>query len=512
MYPIGLIFFAVLKTEVITIAYLIMRRNKFLKILFYVFWWAECILSVVNFGGVELYGFGISTRLMNVILQTNIAEIRGFMPGMFHNLANGLMSVSFFTGLIGLIAMGFIIKRCGNLLFNTLTFLGSLIGIVYYLFYISNFGFNRINHFTLIHTLKCYVSVVESEREFARQISELRELPYKESIALTSEPCNILLIIGESAARNHHSVYGYPLPTTPNIEALKDSIGIYRDVVGSSASTGDCVPKILTFESDIPHSDSWCDYPSIFQIFNQAGAKTYWFSNQDRVGNNKGTYSVIASRASTVRYIGSENVSDHMNARFDEELLPEVRKAMDDSAARKLITLHLFGSHTRYADRYPEAKSKFKASDILGFNHKKWVTNQTAKTIAEYDNTILYTDFVLGEIIKMIKASPEPYVMIYVSDHGENVYDDRNFIGRDKDYVDVPMYLYMNDKYRALRPEMDGQVNKSLTKKISSSMIINAVMTLSGIRYAMYNPAEDFLNDNFRERIRYSDDEPVDHK
>jgi lipid A ethanolaminephosphotransferase len=38
-----------------------------------------------------------------------------------------------------------------------------------------------------------------------------------------------------------------------------------------------------------------------------------------------------------------------------------------------------------------------------------------------YDNTILYTDFVLGNIINELDKSSAPYVFIYISDHGESL-------------------------------------------------------------------------------------------
>jgi lipid A ethanolaminephosphotransferase len=41
-----------------------------------------------------------------------------------------------------------------------------------------------------------------------------------------------------------------------------------------------------------------------------------------------------------------------------------------------------------------------------------------------YDNTILYTDYVLGEILQRLELSGAPYVFIYLSDHGESLMDE----------------------------------------------------------------------------------------
>jgi lipid A ethanolaminephosphotransferase len=41
-----------------------------------------------------------------------------------------------------------------------------------------------------------------------------------------------------------------------------------------------------------------------------------------------------------------------------------------------------------------------------------------------YDNTILYVDHVLGEILQTLDRSGAPYVFIYLSDHGESLMED----------------------------------------------------------------------------------------
>lgn len=41
-----------------------------------------------------------------------------------------------------------------------------------------------------------------------------------------------------------------------------------------------------------------------------------------------------------------------------------------------------------------------------------------------YDNTLLYVDYVLGEIIQTLERSGVPYVFIYVSDHGESLLEE----------------------------------------------------------------------------------------
>ena len=47
----------------------------------------------------------------------------------------------------------------------------------------------------------------------------------------------------------------------------------------------------------------------------------------------------------------------------------------------------------------------------------------------------------------MSAVSERPAVVIYFSDHGENVYDGGDFIGRDELHVEVPFLVYPNKQY-----------------------------------------------------------------
>lgn len=508
IFTIGLCFFAVLKTEVITSAYLLSRRWKLLKVLFFIAWAIFLFLSVVNFFSVEMYGFGISYRLINVVRQTSLQEISGFLPGMLHNLCVLFFSFRFLICLVAGMIFYYIVKRCPDFVFNVLMLVFSVVGLGYFGLYISSYEYNRMNHFIVPTTGIVCKTVLDSEREFRQWVGKIKPLPCEETVESVERPNNLLLIIGESASRAHHGLYGYPLPTTPRLVSMRDSLMIYRDVIGSGVSTGGCVPKILTFEKDTPHEEQWNAFPSSFQVFNAAGYNTYWISNQERTGDTFGTYHFIVTQARDIKYVGIDHVNDHLTARYDDAVLPEIARAVADSSNRKFIGVHLFGSHTKYADRFPLDRAKFKAEDVRAFNHKKWVGSKEAQTIADYDNSILYTDSILAETISLISDISEPYVMIYVVDHGENVFDDRDFIGRDAKFVDVPMFIYMNKAYRELNPEVCEMVTRSLHRRISSSMLIHAMLTLTGVKYVMYEPAEDFLSDSFVQRIRYASDYP----
>ncbi len=86
----------------------------------------------------------------------------------------------------------------------------------------------------------------------------------------------------------------------------------------------------------------------------------------------------------------------------------------------RFIILHLGGgSHgPSYRDRCPAEFQKFTPhcfdADVVNHCTKEQLYNS-------YDNTILYVDHVLSEIINKLDDSGAPYVFIYLSDHGESL-------------------------------------------------------------------------------------------
>jgi lipid A ethanolaminephosphotransferase len=85
-----------------------------------------------------------------------------------------------------------------------------------------------------------------------------------------------------------------------------------------------------------------------------------------------------------------------------------------------LIVLHQMGSHgPAYYKRYPEAFRVFTPtceSSQLDECSQEEISNA-------YDNTIVYTDHFLAEVISLLKNNDEHFetAMFYASDHGESL-------------------------------------------------------------------------------------------
>ena len=166
------------------------------------------------------------------------------------------------------------------------------------------------------------------------------------------------------------------------------------------------------------------------------------------------------------------------------------------------------GSHTDYKKRYPAEFNHFNNDTIKRKLGKPWLNDSKAQKVAEYDNSIRYTDYVVDSVINMAAKESRPTLLLYISDHGENVYDDRDFVGRDEKSVRVPFVIYVNSTFRNLYPKLTSQIARSVDKPISTADIVNVLMTVTGTSYPYYNATRDVLSDKYRPRHRYVNGKP----
>ena len=272
---------------------------------------------------------------------------------------------------------------------------------------------------------------------------------------------SFLVIIGESSSRRHWSLYGYQRNTTPEMDSMSGLL-VFRDVISSHSHTNPALGKALT--SSIVSDLNTYGSPSIVDLANAAGFTTYWFSNQQRMGPYDNAVSVLAEAATHKKFINLGFKKSLSSNNFDESLLPLLRNVLSGSKERKLIILHLFGSHFPYGKRYPEPFEKFSGS---------------SKSIDGYDNSIAYTDYVLGDAFRLAEKADIDAV-VYFSDHGEDVVSGlaHNSSRMTRAMVEIPFVVRLSERYRERYPETNKKIVNSLDKPLSGDYIFNLLVHL----------------------------------
>jgi len=449
-----------------------------------------------------------------ILRETNIRETLEFTSGLASNLAGLIFSFSSLLIAGSFLLLWFIMVIIPRKFCAVGIIFLSMAGAAYITYYFATQNQGRTNHIIILRALQAWRSVIRSENKVKELLAKTRPLPYTETASTDCRARNVVLVIGESLNRESMSLYGYPIPTTPRLDSIarsgdseKGELFIFTNAVASSSSTAGNIPRILSFMTDEPGQKEWYEYPTMLQLFSHLGYCSRWISNQERTGNWSNLAGILSEGAQEVIYVGASDSEDCLNYEYDDVLLPPFRKALFNNDSLRMICLHMMGSHTIYAKRYPRSRSRFTSAQVIEKAPRPWLTESKAATVAEYNNSVLFTDSVLTEFIKEIEACREPSVLVFLSDHGENVYDHSDYVGRDPKSVDVPLLVYANRAYLTDNNEIVDDLRKATCTQMSTSSIIHVLLHLTGTRYRFYNPMEDPLSVKFKPRPRYVDGE-----
>jgi glucan phosphoethanolaminetransferase (alkaline phosphatase superfamily) len=159
---------------------------------------------------------------------------------------------------------------------------------------------------------------------------------------------------------------------------------------------------------------------SIMAAFKEAGFYTAWISNQ--YDANKSVTSEfhmldVDTTIFTNRLISGDK-SFMMPGLYDELLVAPLTNLINTTSKDLFIVIHTMGSHWKYKLRFPSEYNIFKSD--------KDSDDAENELIDDYDNSILYTDYILDMLINKLKATRAVTSLVYVADHGENLNDNAN--------------------------------------------------------------------------------------
>ncbi|WP_285428315.1 MULTISPECIES: phosphoethanolamine transferase CptA [unclassified Pseudomonas] len=311
------------------------------------------------------------------------------------------------------------------------------------------------------------------------------------------QPSTLVLVIGESTNRQRMSLYGYPRATTPELDKLRDQLAVFDNVITPRPYTIEALQQVLTF-ADEENPDLYLKTPSIVSVMKQAGYKTYWITNQQTMTKRNTMLTTFSEQADEQVYL---NNNRNQNARqYDGDVLAPFSKALADPAERKFIVVHLLGTHMSYQYRYPPSFDKF--TDRQGV--PAGVSDDQLPTYNSYDNAVLYNDFVVSSLIKdYAKTDPNGF-LLYLSDHGEDVFDSagHSTLGRNEGKPTAPMYTipfmaYASPKWRESHIwDFAGD----LQRPYSSSQLIHTWADLAGLSANELDRSKSLVSDSFTPR------------
>jgi glucan phosphoethanolaminetransferase (alkaline phosphatase superfamily) len=322
----------------------------------------------------------------------------------------------------------------------------------------------------------------------------IKKVPYGAS-HVTGEEIHIL-IVGESSRRDAWSVYGYSRPTTPFLESLKGEAIFFENAVTDSNATVIAVPILLTgIEPEDYHAEAIRG--NLVDLAKEAGYYTSWLVNQD-----PSISWLIGMNADEAAYPHSISEFAMRKLAPDGTLLPRFQRQLARRGSPLFIGLHVNGSHWAYFDRYPAGFEQFGSGTGLKFTSLLNRAFSDHRMVDTYDNSILYTDWFLQQIIEDARKLTVPVTVTYLSDHGESLYALDGRAGHASSvYVphefDIPAFVWMNESYRQAHPDKVQAVISNEKKEVRTHDFFYSVADLMGIQWPGAMPERSFASSSF---------------
>lgn len=313
---------------------------------------------------------------------------------------------------------------------------------------------------------------------------------------------HIVLIIGESQSRHHSQLYGYTMPTTPREleRRQRGGLTVFTDVVTPWNLTSFVFRYLMSLHA-VGDEGEWCQAPLFPTLFRKAGYTTTFITNQFLSRAGEAIYDFSGGF-----FMNHPELSSAMFDRRNTELHPFDEALLDDwqqlcqsdtaaGAGPTLTILHLMGSHMSYKDRYPQKTRKH----LRATHYKRPELNSHQRLVlADYDNSVRYTDSIAGVVMSRLER--EEALVVFLSDHGEEAFDDSLHIwGRmHTEQIDhrlaraefeIPFWIWCSDSYRERHPEVVSAIVRAARLPFMTDNLPHMLLWLAGIHCPYYRDA-----------------------
>ncbi len=306
--------------------------------------------------------------------------------------------------------------------------------------------------------------------------------PLPDARFASDEKTVVILVIGESARRRNFSLYGYARATNPMLSA-SGAVPLANTEACATYTTEALLCILSHDDPSLRLAGATELLPSYLQ---RHGIDVIWRSNNWGEPPLKvGTY----ERARDLERSCTGTMCSH-----DDLLLSGLAQRIRSSPARKVfVVLHQSGSHgPAYNIKVPPSFEHFKpVCDSVDLSR---CTPQSL--LNAYDNTILYTDHVLGRAIDLLKdMDGMSATLLYISDHGESLGEQGLYLhgtpmalapGVQKE---VPFVVWMSDDFQ--RRHRTDAATLARGAAHFQGQVFHSVMGAFDMRSSIYQPQLD---------------------
>lgn len=404
----------------------------------------KCILGFmfiadsVSLYFINAYEVLITDKMMGNVFNTQFSEASGFFS----------LSAVLYVLLLGVIPCLYLFLQkveygsFKRFLANIGTGLGIVLAVA--LGHMKNWPWIDRNSTELGSLLMPWSYTVNSFRYYSSvRKSNQKEIMLPDAAIMNQDKEVCILIIGESARRDHFSLYGYERETNPLLAG--DSVTALTAEASATYTTAG-VKAILS------HQPGGKLHEILPNYLNRTGVDVIWRTS------NWGEPPVHIDKYLKVKDIKAKY--PEADERYDGILLAGIKEEIESSDKDKvLVILHTNTSHgPTYFKKYPSEFEVFKpvctTVEMSKADHDELMN--------AYDNTILYTDYLVHSAIEILKEMPERRsCMIYVSDHGESLGEGNLYMHgvpmsmAPREQIEIPFIVWDSDPETSIK-EMES--------------------------------------------------------
>lgn len=300
----------------------------------------------------------------------------------------------------------------------------------------------------------------------------------------------LIFLVGETARAENFSLNNYKKNTNPLLSKQDDLIS-FQNVTACGTSTAYSVPCLFSNMPRKSYSANTAEHQeNLLDVLVKANVDVLWLEN------NTGCQGVCNRLPSII--LPKRNCPEGLC--YDEQLLDNLDSYIKNLKNDTVLVMHMNGSHgPGYFQRYPKKYEVFTPS--CNTNQIQDCTYE--ELINVYDNTILYTDAVLNQLIEILKSNQQQVAtaMFYVSDHGESLGESGLYLHSapyaiaPTQQTDIPMLFWGSDSFMKSRNiDKTCMINNATTVNYSHDNIFHSILRLMFINTKEYKQELDLFN------------------
>ncbi len=321
------------------------------------------------------------------------------------------------------------------------------------------------------------------------------------------KPRLFVLLLGETTRAQNWGLNGYMRDTSPQAKA--HGVLNFSDMQSCGTSTAISVPCMFSGlsreEFSLPKALA---RETLMDVIAKTGVRIIWRDNDSGCKGvcDRLPKADVEDITSSKHPLWCPEKGECHDEILLEGLLEKILNSNHTQAKKQvtpelpdtLVVLHLKGSHgPAYYKRYPKQFEKFtpacQSTDLSSCKPEELIN--------AYDNTVLYTDHMLGQTIALLKKLDTTFAtsMMYVSDHGESLGESglylhgMPYVVAPKEQTRVPMAMWFSPDFLTLSKLNTHCMQAQTQMSRSHDNIYATLLGLMGISTQEYKAERDIF-------------------